>query len=86
MGTGNQTGIIRHMNTLPHHGFARLCLWDVVGAAECDRDRDWPDFEINSLKCNGTSQIFLRLTSHQVPANLGGSWLEESGDWELSYR
>lgn len=89
MGNGDQHDMLRWMKDTPHHGFAKDCVWNLITINDNDNDKcDWPIIE------NGESQIghdhlscvVLRLRPAQVPADLGGSWLRESGDWEILYR
>ncbi|KAL2830677.1 galactose mutarotase-like domain-containing protein [Aspergillus pseudoustus] len=89
MGMGNQRDMLRHMESVPHHGFAKDCLWDLVTTHEPGDHFNWPGIEdIGGNSCRGScpSQALLRLTPLNVPVDSGGSWLRESGEWEILYR
>lgn len=87
VGKGDQQDMRRYMESTPHHGFAKDCVWDLVTAVD-DNNCDWPIIENDESKTDHDhlSQILLRLCPVHVPADLGGSWLRESGDWEILYR
>lgn len=88
VGEGDQRDMLRWMKDTPHHGFAKDCVWELVTTDDNDNECDWPMLEDDksNISHDHLSHIVLRLRSVQVPINLGGSWLRESGDWEILYR
>ncbi|KAL2843017.1 galactose mutarotase-like domain-containing protein [Aspergillus pseudodeflectus] len=89
MRVGDQRDMLRHMKSVPHHGFAKDCVWDLVTTHEPRDHSNLPDIEdtgANSCRGSCPSQALLRLSPLNVPVDLGGSWLRESGDWEILYR
>ncbi|KAI7972237.1 hypothetical protein EIK77_003661 [Talaromyces pinophilus] len=85
VGKGDQRDMRRWMKDTPHHGFAKDCVWDLVTTDDGDNNCDWPIIE-NETSHDHLSCVVLRLCPAYVPADLGGSWLRESGDWEILYR
>jgi hypothetical protein len=89
MRVGDQRDMLRHMKSVPHHGFAKDCVWDLVTRHEPRDPSNCPDIEDtggNSCRGSCPSQALLRLSPLNVPVDLGGSWLRESGEWEILYR
>ncbi|KAJ5747322.1 uncharacterized protein N7511_009018 [Penicillium nucicola] len=88
MAIGDQQDMIRHMESVPHHGFAKDCVWDLITPDDTKSYYDLLNTEEQKAKIyqDGLPQALLRLSPLNVPADLGGSWLKESGDWDILYR
>lgn len=82
MGKGDQQNMRRWMKDTPHHGFTKGCVWDLVTTDDIDNNCNWPiiDDDETQITYGHLSHVVLRLCPVQVPVDLGGFWLRESGD------
>jgi D-hexose-6-phosphate mutarotase len=74
---GDQQDMLRYMESVPHHGFAKDCVWDLIKTDHTKNNYDWLNIEEDRTKScqDGPSQASLRLSPVNVPADLGSSWL-----------